>query len=264
VVIVSVASGGHLSDLFWIALIAGGTCTAGSAVRAWRLQAVELADLAHRLELANDDNARAAVTQERARIARELHDVVAHSVSVMVVQAGAAEQVLPDELAPAREAMLAVQQTGREALVELRRLLGVLREGAVPSRGPQPGLAALDTLVEQVRDAGLDVALHVERNGETLAPGLDLAAYRIVQEALTNSLKHADANRADVTVRVTSSALELEIVDDGRGAGEPAERGHGLIGMRERALLYGGELEAGPGTGRGFTVRARLPLTELA
>lgn len=251
------------AGLGWGLILVGGAGLAGWGIRGRRLQADRLAVLAAELEAARDENARAAVTEERARIARELHDVVAHAVSVMVVQAGAAEQVLPGELSPAREALLAVQQTGRQALVELRRLLGVLRaDDQAPTRGPQPGLGALVSLVENVREAGLDVTLHVDGDVGVVAPGLDLAAYRIMQEALTNTLKHAHATRVEVTVRIDRDALELAVEDDGHS---PAGRngsgsGHGLIGMRERALLYGGELAVGARDGHGFAVRARLPL----
>jgi signal transduction histidine kinase len=246
----------------WGLILVGGTWLAGYAIRDRRLHASELEELTRALAQARDEHTRSVLADERARIARELHDVVAHAVSVMVVQAGAAEQVLPAELSPAREALLAVQQTGRQALVELRRLLGVLRaDDAHATRVPQPGLASLDSLAQQVRDAGLDVEYRVEQAAASVPPGLDLAAYRIVQEALTNTLKHAHASRAEVTVRVGEQRLELEIVDDGRGGGTNGNaRGHGLIGMRERAHLYGGELEARPLDGRGFAVRAWLPL----
>ena len=248
--------------LAWGLILVGGAWLGGYAIRDRRLHAAELEQLNRALEQARDEHTRTALAEERTRIARELHDVVAHAVSVMVVQAGAAEQVLPGELSPAREALLAVQQTGRQALVELRRLLGVLRaHDTQASRDPQPGLDDLDALAQQVRDAGLDVAFRVERAANSVPPGLDLAAYRIVQEALTNTLKHAHATRADVVVRIGPQTLELEVVDDGRGAGTNGNgRGHGLVGMRERALLYGGELEARSLDGRGFAVRARLPL----
>jgi signal transduction histidine kinase len=249
------------AGLAWGLILVGGAALAGWGIRGRRLHAQELAVLAAELEAARDENARAAVTEERARIARELHDVVAHAVSVMVVQAGAADQVLPAELLPAREALLAVQQTGRQALVELRRLLGVLRaDGQSATRGPQPGLAALGALAQNVREAGLAVSVGIEGDTTAVGPGLDLAAYRIVQEALTNTLKHARATRVEVTVRVAADALELTVEDDGRGPANGGGRGHGLIGMRERALLYGGELEAGARNGSGFAVRARLPL----
>ena len=216
-----------------------------------------------RLEQEREEAARAAVAEERRRIARDLHDVVAHSVSVMTVQAGAARLLLAEEPARAREPLLSVEATGRQALTELRRLLGLLRsEEGERALGPRPGLAALPELLAQTRTAGLPVELSVE--GEpprSVAPGVELAAYRIVQEALTNARKHAGAARASVAVRYGNGALELVVANDGAPVvrdGRP--RGHGLVGMRERAALYGGTLEAGPRAEGGFVVRARLPL----
>jgi signal transduction histidine kinase len=234
----------------------------GRAMRR-RQQLVEaLGDRAQQLERERDERVRALVAEERARIARELHDVVAHSVSVMVVQAQAGPRLLaaPDEAVTAFES---IEASGREALVELRRLLGILRTGDKQlAIGPQPGLGSLAGLIEQVREAGLPVELRIEGEQVTLPPGVDLSAYRIVQEALTNTLKHAGRAQAEVVVRYSSSAVELEIVDDGSGALEADINGsgHGLIGMRERTALYGGRLDAGPRRDGGYTVRARLPL----
>ena len=228
-----------------------------------------LGDRERRVQLAERERdlaAREAVVAERARIARELHDVVAHSVSVMVVQAQAGPRLL-GEPERARESFRSIETTGREALVELRRLLGVLRGGEEhAATAPQPGLASLKALVEQVREAGLRVDLRFEGEPAALPPGIDLSAYRIVQEALTNSLKHAGRAEAEVIVRYETAAVELEILDNGVG---PHTRmtgngsGHGLVGMRERVALYGGLLEAGSRNGHGFAVRARLPLTTL-
>jgi signal transduction histidine kinase len=250
------------AGLAWGAILVGGAWGAGCALRDRRGHVAQLAELNRELELARDENARAAVTEERARIARELHDVVAHAVSVMVVQAGAAEQVLDADSSPALEPLLAVQRTGRQALVELRRLLGVLRaDDRAAGRGPQPGLAEIEALARTVREAGVDVGVHLDGDHTRIPTGLDLAAYRIVQEALTNTLKHAEASRVDVRVRIAGEMLELAVEDDGRGPADPNGRGgHGLVGMRERALLYGGELRAGARSGRGFAVLARLPL----
>lgn len=262
-VIVATVTHGGLSSIFWIALVVGGTCAAGCAIRAFRNQAAELAELARRLDAEQEENARVAVFEERTRIARELHDVVAHAVSVMVVQAAAAEQVLGQAPGSAREPLRSVQQTGRQALVELRRLLGVLRaDGIAPAREPQPGLADLPALAAQLAEAGLPVRVDVEGEPAALTPGLELAAYRIVQEALTNTLKHAAATRAEVAVRYARDAVELEVRDDGRGAPVPPQSagGHGLVGMRERTSLYGGAFEAGPDEQGGFGVRVRLPL----
>jgi signal transduction histidine kinase len=225
-----------------------------------------LGDRERRVQLAERERdlaAREAVVAERARIARELHDVVAHSVSVMVVQAQAGPR-LPDE-ERVRDAFGSIETTGREALVELRRLLGVLRGGEEhAATAPQPGLASIEALVEQVREAGLRVDLRVEGEPAALPPGIDLSAYRIVQEALTNTLKHAGRAEAEVIVRYETAAVELEILDNGVGPHTRANgSGHGLVGMRERVALYGGLLETGSRNGHGFAVRARLPLTTL-
>ena len=214
-------------------------------------------------ERERDLAAREAVAEERARIARELHDVVAHSVSVMVVQAQAGTRLL-DEPERLRGAFSSIEASGREALVELRRLLGILRtDDEQLAIGPQPGLDSLEALVEQVREAGLPVELRVEGEPVQLPPGVDLSAYRIVQEALTNALKHAGQAEAEVVVRYRASSLELEVVDNGAAAAATVSgsgSGHGLIGMRERVALCGGVLEAGARNGHGYAVRARLPL----
>jgi signal transduction histidine kinase len=202
------------------------------------------------------------VADERARIARELHDVVAHSVSVMVVQAGAALHTLPADDVDTAESLGSIETTGRQALVELRHMLGILRQ-ADDEQGltPLPGIAQVGVLCEQIREAGLPVDVRVEGQATTLPPGLDLAAYRIVQEALTNTLKHAGAAHACVTIRYGAHSLELEITDDGQpGASTVDGAGHGLVGMRERVALYGGVLDAGRSAEGGFGVRARLPL----
>ena len=206
---------------------------------------------------------------ERLLIARELHDVVAHGVSVMVVHAGAARRVIDERPEQARDALQTIETTGREALVELRRLVGILRaDGAAPPLDPQRGLDSLGALIASVGSAGVPVELAVEGEPRPLPAGVDLAAYRIVQEALTNTIKHAGHARARVRVAYEGAALDLEIVDDGRSrepdggrrAIVPPGQGHGLIGMRERVHLYGGDFEAGPRQGGGFRVRARLPL----
>ena len=199
-----------------------------------------------------------ALAAERARIARELHDIVAHHLSVVVLQAAGAQA----SAIPAPEALAKIERSGREALTEMRRLLGVLRE---PAEGaglaPQPGMAELAALAEGVRAAGLPVRLAVDRSA-ALPAAVDVSAYRIVQEALTNVLKHAGPASADVTVGCVDGAVVIEVTDDGVGgaAAEPPAAGHGLVGMRERAAMFGGELLAGPQPGGGFAVRARLPL----
>jgi signal transduction histidine kinase len=198
-----------------------------------------------------------AAADERARIARELHDVITHNVSVMVVQAAAADDVFDARPDRAREALRAIEDTGRGALAELRRLLDVEQGG--DGTLPQPSLARVDELIANVRAAGLPVSLEIEGQRAPLPEGVDLSAYRILQEALTNTLKHAGATRADVRVRYGADAVELEVSDDGSG-GTRAAAGRGILGMRERAALFGGELHAGSRPGGGFTVRARMPL----
>ena len=212
------------------------------------------------IEEERQEHGRRAVAAEQGRIARELHDVIAHNVSVMVIQAAAADDVFDSRPEHAREALRSIERTGREALTELRRLLGTVRAPEQDVYTPQPGLGALGELVSRLRAAGLPVEVHVDGSLADLPAGLDLSAYRIVQEALTNTLKHADASRAEVGLRRTESALELEILDDGVGQGNGDGSGQGLIGMRERAALVGGELDAGPRPGGGFRVHARLPL----
>jgi signal transduction histidine kinase len=221
----------------------------------------------HRVEEAQAA-ARQAATDEKARIARELHDVIAHSVSVIVVQAAAAGDVFDSRPDQARSALDAIERTGREALVELRRLLGAVSPAtadadpdAAPA-APQPGLARLDDLADQVRTAGLDVTVTVDGTLPALPAGIELSAYRIVQEALTNTLRHARARSAEVAVRHRTGAVEIEVVDDGRAATRPPDDspGYGIIGMRERAAVLGGTLEAGPTAHGGFRVQAVLPL----
>ncbi len=216
---------------------------------------------ADRLERAREEEARAAVAEERARIARELHDVVGHSVSVMTVQAAGVRRLLKPEQEREREALEIVEQTGREALAEMRRLVGVLRRPEeAPALAPQPSLEHLDKLVQQARESGLPVALRIEGDPVPLAAGLDLTAYRLVQEGLTNALKHARAEHAEVRVRYEDGHVELTVSDDGSGGGGGDSGGHGLVGMRERVLVYGGELEAGALPEGGYRLRARLPV----
>ncbi len=255
------------SDIVWIDSFVVAAWLAGFAVRHQAQQTERLRELAAQLRAQSDSAAEEAVEEERSRIARELHDVVAHHVSVMTVQAGAVRRLLKPEQEREREALVSVEETGRTALTEMRRLLGVLKDDTTPARAPlapQPGVATLDLLVEQVREAGLPVQLTTEGEPVELPPGVDLSAYRIVQEALTNALKYAGPARAWVVVRYSADDLELEIANDGRS--EPGENGtgHGLVGMRERVAVYGGELESGPRRGGGFEVRARLPIGKEA
>lgn len=233
----------------------------GAYLRTRRLYVAELRARALRAEQAREEQARSAVADERARIARELHDAVAHGVTVMVVQAEAAEEMLSGDPERARQPIRKVQQTGREALVELRRLLGILREEeAEVLRGPQPGIAEVRTLIADVEEAGLPVELRIEGERVELPNGVGLSAYRIVQEALTNALKHAGPASATVTLRYGDGVLDLEITDDGRGRNASNGAGHGLAGMRERVALYGGELSTGARPEGGYVVHARLPI----
>ena len=216
---------------------------------------------AHQAETEARTQALTAVAEERARIARELHDVVAHSVGVIVVQAGAAEQVVDDDPEFARRALVTIRQTGSEALVEMRRVVAMLRD---PETGgelaPQPGTGSLPELVDAARASGLEVALQVTGERPQLPAGLDLTAYRIVQEALTNVRRHSGATRADVAMLFGDDALEITVRDEGPARnGQSAGAGHGLVGMRERAALFGGHVETRTEQG-GFTVRAVLPL----
>ena len=250
------------SDFFFLFFFFGAAWLAGMALSSRSQQAVELRLRAERAEREREAEARRAVEEERARIARELHDVVAHSVSVMVVQAGGVRRLLDPDQDRQREALLAIEHTGRAALTEMRRMLGVLRTEE-PQPGPltpQPGLEHLERLLEQMRQAGLTVELEVEGSPVPLAAGIDLSAYRIVQEGLTNTLKHAGADAtARVLVRYSPEQLELVVSNDGITPAN-GDAGPGLVGMRERVALYGGTLDAGPGENGGFSIRARLPV----
>ena len=224
-----------------------------------------LADEEARIELDRERRAQAAVGAERTRIAREMHDVIAHTMAIMVVQAGAARSVLARDPEAAVRSLETVEETGRLALAELRRMLGFLREDAAAQLAPQPTLDELDGLIARAREAGLPVDLHVEGEPYELDGGAELAAYRIVQEALTNTLKHAGAGaRARVSLRWAPDGLELAIVDDGGAGTDVGGSGQGLVGMRERVAMLGGELTAQPRPDGGFAVRARIPRTEVA
>jgi signal transduction histidine kinase len=256
-----VKDGEPITDLVgpWIMLAAAWAI--GRVVRAQGREASRERERSKRLARERDERARRAVAEERARMARELHDVVAHSVSLIAVQAQAVQRLLSGEERPAREGIDSIERVARQTATEMRRLLGILdRQDDGVTRDPRPGVAGLGTLVEQVREAGLDVGLRIEGEPVPLAPGLDLSAYRIVQEALTNALKHARASHVDVVVRYAGDQLELEVEDDGRGEDQDQGGGRGLVGMRERAAVFGGELTAGPLPGQGFRVHARLPM----
>jgi signal transduction histidine kinase len=240
----------------------------GRSLRLRRAYLDELEARARRLERAREADSRAARAEERSRIARELHDVVAHHVSVMTVQAGAARRILHRDPEAVQDALSTIEQMGRTALGEMRRLVGVLRTEAEPVRSelsPQPGVHDVSGLVDQLRETGLQIQLWIEGESRSLSPGVDLAAFRLVQEALTNTLKHAGPQaRAWVRIQYADRQLEIEVEDDGRGLvaglGRPGGNGHGLVGMRERVALYGGDLRIGPRSGGGFEVRARFPL----
>lgn len=253
-------------DVGMLGFLVAGAWLTGRLVARRSSQAADVTERLERLERERERQEADVLARERASIARELHDVISHSVSVMVIQAGAAEQVLESSPARARQSMLAVQELGRSTVGELRRMLGILRDQPEElALNPQPGLAALPRLLRQLGEAGLDVKAHIEGAPVPLPPGVDLSAYRIVQEALTNTLRHARPGharpaRAEVRLRYFPDALELEINDDGGIASRDAGKGHGLVGMRERAALYGGTFNAGPRPGGGYRVRTRLPL----
>jgi signal transduction histidine kinase len=254
-----------IGNFFFIMLVFGGAWLAGLLVGQRGLQTRELRERAERAESERERRAEEAVGEERARIARELHDVVAHSVSVMVVQAAGVRRLLRGDQEREREALLVVERVGREALTEMRRMLGVIRaEGQGAARAPQPSLEHLDRLIERAREAGLDVDVKVEGQPRPLPAGIDLSAYRILQEGLTNTLKHSDRAAAHVLVRYGEGEIELEVVDESPAAASVNDGGFGLAGMRERVAVYGGEFEAGPRPEGGFRVRAKLPLVGAA
>ena len=232
---------------------------AGFALRERGAQAEAAEKRAAQAERERDIASRLAVAEERARIARELHDVVAHAVSVMVLQVGAVRHGLSE--AEDRDALESVEHAGRTALTEMRRLLVAMRsDGESAELAPQPGLDDLHPLLEELGRTGLPVQLHVEGERYPLPRALDLSAYRIVQEGLTNALKHAQAAEAEVTVRYRAEELELEVRDDGRGSADSDGLGHGLVGIRERVKIYGGEMSAGTANGGGFILSTRLPI----
>jgi signal transduction histidine kinase len=236
---------------------------AGYALRERAEQAEAAEERAAQAEREREAAARVAVAEERARIARELHDIVAHAVSVMVLQVGAVRHGLPDALAEQRDALTGVERAGRTALAEMRRLLAAMRrDGDDAELLPQPGLDGLDSLLGEIDHAGLPVELHVEGKPFPLPRGIDLSAYRIVQEGLTNALKHAHASDADVTVRYRPDELEIEVRDNGGGSAKSDGLGHGLVGVRERVKIYGGEMTASKAPGGGFVLSTRLPILD--
>jgi signal transduction histidine kinase len=260
---------GVVTSATWIStlLAVAVAWLSGENIRARRIQVSALQDRARRLEAEREAQARQAVGAERLRIARELHDVVAHSMSVIAVQAGVANHVIDSRPELARQALATVETNTRSALVEMRRLLGVLRQGDEPAAGlaPAPGLSQVPDLVQQLREAGLTVELRLEGAGEELPDGVDLSAYRIVQEGLTNVLRHGGPV-ARVSIAHRAGAVDIEICDEGRQPGQDAVvadagrgTGHGLIGMRERVSVFGGTLVAGARPGGGFRLAVTLP-----
>lgn len=245
----------------WLEVVLGMTFAVGLPMLLGRI----MFNRRRRLAREREQAARDAVSEERARIARELHDVVAHSMSVMVVQAGAARTVMDRDLAAAKEALATIEETGRSGLTEMRRLIGVLTaDGSEAALAPQPNLARLDELLAGVRAAGLPVELVREGAPRPLLAGVDLAAYRVIQEALTNALKHAGPAHARVVLRYLQDDLEIVVEDDGRGAPPTPGSGHGVIGMRERVAMFGGTLKTADRAGGGFVVRATIPTEEDA
>jgi len=254
---------GHsTAELIFIPLEFAIAWVAGFALRERAEQAEAAEGRAAQAERERDAAARIAVAEERVRIARELHDIVAHAVSVMVLQVGAVRHKLPETLAEDSDALRNVEQAGRTALSEMRGLLAAMRrDGDEAELTPQPGLEGLDSLLEEIGRAGLPVQLHVDGEPLALPRGIDLSAYRIVQEGLTNALKHARASNADVTVRYRPDELHIEVRDNGEGSSSSDGLGHGLVGVRERVKIYGGEMSAGTANGSGFILSTRLPLS---
>jgi signal transduction histidine kinase len=250
-----------VADSAFIAIFIVGPWAAGVAIGRRQRREHGLKARAAALELERDTKAREAVAQERARIARELHDAVGHAISVMVLQARGGRRMLASDPDETRLALEAIDRTGALALAEMRTLLGLLRRTDEDATlVPRPSMKRIDELVASVGGTGMPVDLTVEGEPVDLAPGLDASAYRIVQEALTNTLKHAGPARAHVIVRYTPENLELEVLDDGTGNADGTRPGHGLAGLRERVAIFGGELESGTRAGGGYAMRASLPL----
>ena len=252
-------------DIVFGSLIIGGPWAAGLAIRLRRQSERSLTLRTVELERDQDERARRAVAEERARIARELHDVVAHAISVVVVQARGGRKVLASDPAASRTAFDSIERTGEQALGEMRRLLGMLRDDdEEQTRAPQPSLGRVEALAEEMRASGLPVELDVAGVPNGIPPGIDVSGYRIVQEALTNVLKHAGPAVARVSVHYTPDAVEITVADDGRGGLTGSGTGNGLLGIKERVAVVGGEIEAGPQPDGGFAVHARLPYRDDA
>jgi signal transduction histidine kinase len=251
-----------VADIAFAWMIAGGGWLGGRAVASRTVQAQLFEQRAALAEQQAQWQAAAAVAEERLRIAREMHDVLSHSVSVMTLHVSGVRRLLRPEQVEERAALEAVERTGRESLAEMHRMLGVLRSAEDGERGPAPGLDRIREVLDAARRAGVGAELTIGGTPRPLPPGLDLAAYRIVQEAVTNVLRHAHARRLDCTINYGDACVELHVVDDGRGASAAGAGGHGLVGMRERAALYSGCVDAGPRAGGGFAVHAVLPVPD--
>jgi signal transduction histidine kinase len=263
VIIVRNIPGHPASQLVFIPILFGICWVAGFAVRERAAEAEAALVRASEAERDREVATRIAVSEERARIARELHDIVAHAVSVMVLQVGAVRHKLSDGRDEDREALMAVEQAGRAALAEMRNLLAVMRrDGDDVELMPQPGLGGLGSLVKRIERTGLPVRVRIDGEPVPLPPGIDLSAYRIVQEGLTNTVKHAAASHAEVTLHYAPNEVRIDVCDDGQGARAGDGHGHGLIGIRERVKLYGGEMSAGTANGRGFILSTRLPVAQ--
>jgi signal transduction histidine kinase len=252
---------GKAGDFVWDAITFSVAWIVGFAVGEKFREVDEARERAAAAEREREERARRAVADERARIARELHDVVGHSVSVMTVQASAVRRLLEPDQDQVSEALHVVEQTGREALAEMRRMVGVLRHAEeAPALAPQPSLGEIEKLVQHARDRGLPVELSIQGDPVDLPTGVDLTAYRLVQEGLTNAIKHARAEQAEVVIHYEDGHVELTVSDDGLGGGDGGGGGHGLVGMRERVSVYGGKLEAGPRPEGGYRLSATLPI----
>jgi signal transduction histidine kinase len=249
-------------DVVFPLVLLAGPWLAGRALRLWRSRTAQLQRLTEELAHEREERASLAVAAERARIARELHDVLTQSMNVIVINAEGAQEALAHDPALASRPLGQIQDTARAALRETRRMLDMLRTPAEPEAlSPLPGTAEVADLVDSVQGSGPDVALRIEGEVRPLPPALELSAYRIVQQALTNSLTHARAQSVEVVLRYAADCLEVDVVDDGRGDGVlTAGTGYGVVGMRERAALFGGTLSAGPRPEGGFGVHARLPV----
>jgi signal transduction histidine kinase len=249
------------SEFVFTPLLFAVAWLAGFALRERATQAEAAEARAVQAERDRETAARIAVAEERARIARELHDIVAHAVSLMVLQVGAVRHKMPESARQDHDALQNVEQVGRAALAEMRTMLGAMRRDSDPVElAPQPGLGDVDALLTDVRAAGLPVRMQIEGEPLVLPRAIDLSAYRIVQEGLTNSLKHAGAHQANVALRYGANEVQVEVRDDGRGPSADDGLGHGLIGINERVKIYGGDMKVGPASGGGFVLRARLPL----